>query len=73
MAGVRQLLEESRLGAYAAAFEEMGYDDVGFLMRLANDSARPERLQMMNEHVGFKPGHAMRFLDTVGKHLAKFR
>ena len=59
MDGIRALLTECRLLAYAPAFEESGYDDAEFVLRLAQRNG--SELADLYEHVGFKPGHAARF------------
>ena len=58
MDGVRALLAEARVEAYAAAFEGAGYDDLEFVLALVSDGAQ---LEQMYREVGFKPGHAARF------------
>ena len=53
---VREMLERFRLGAYAAAFEEQGYDDKDFLLRMGEAG-----IQRLIEHVAMKPGHADKY------------
>jgi hypothetical protein len=57
MEGVRAFLGGVRLGEYAEAFEEQGYDDLPWLSRLGDDLLRE-----ICDSLGMKPGHAMKFV-----------
>lgn len=54
MARVRAVLETLRLAQYAASFEELGFDDLDYLLEHA-------RLAEVASAVGMKPGHASKF------------
>jgi hypothetical protein len=60
MALVRQALEALRLGEYADAFEEMGYDDLEFIQ-----SMNGEQLQTLATNVRMKPGHFHKLQDWL--------
>ena len=55
---VAAILVAARLDAYAARMEEAGFDDLYFLRELAKQ--QEEFKASMVDHVGMKPGHAMR-------------
>ena len=50
--------EPGGVGAYAAAFDENGYDDLAFL-------AAEAELPRVVADVGMKPGHAHKFVDFI--------
>jgi len=59
---VEALLGRCRLPQYAAKFDEMGYDDVGYLYSIHDQ--RPA-LDALAGDVGLKPGHKARFEDLL--------
>ena len=65
MAGVAALLAEARLESYQAIFETTGYDDAEFILSLDE-----QQITQMISDVGFKPGHAQRFMSVLKKILA---
>jgi len=60
MARVRRLLERLGLAEYAAALEEEGYDDAGFLLSLDRSE-----LAKVAAAVGMRPEHAGHFVESV--------
>ena len=60
MAPVRELLLKLRLAHYTNAFEEAGYDDAAFLMRLSADGLRQVAMT-----VRMRPGHTHKFVDLI--------
>ena len=62
MKRVRQLLRKLGLERYADAFEEAGYDDARFLLRLSADDAH-----QVAHDVGMMPGHAHKFVHMLLK------
>jgi len=60
MARVRRLLERLGLAEYAAALEEEGYDDAGFLLSLDRGE-----LTKVAAAVGMRPEHAGHFVESV--------
>ena len=58
MAEVVALLARFKLSQYAAAFYREGYDNLGFLLRMADNEAA---LEMLAANVGFKVGHKAKF------------
>ena len=65
MAAVGAMLQSFRLEQYAAAFDEAGYDDVGYIRILKDDA-----LSELVETVGMKPGHAAKFRAFLSGELA---
>ena len=57
MEGVSELLVRYRLEAYIGRFEELGYDDLEFLLHMSD-----EMVDDLVEQVGFKSGHAHKFI-----------
>lgn len=64
MAGVRRLLVEYKLEAYAEAFERLGYDDLGFLLLLSDQGRLADTLV---KEIGMKPGHATKFATILAR------
>jgi hypothetical protein len=62
MTEVREMLERFRLGMYAASFDEAGYDDRDFILRMS-----AEHLDALVRDVGMKPGHALKFRDFLAQ------
>ena len=62
MDAVRALLVDMRLEQYAEAFDELGYDDMHFLLSLAEDE-----LKEIAEAVHMKPGHRLKFMTLMRK------
>ena len=69
---VRKFLEKCGLGVYSAQFEESGYDDLDFILDLARNEEKGTITQLA-EHLGFKPGHALRFIHAMDKRVAADR
>ena len=66
MATVAHLLARFRLEAYTTAFEQSGYDDAGWMLRMSE-----ENVDALVAHTRMKPGHAAKFRDylaAVRKH-----
>ena len=60
MIRVRQFLEHKKLGSYAPAFQDKGYDDADFLMQLDANEA-----EIVAQTVGMKPGHAHKYVSLA--------
>ena len=60
MASVAALLELWRIGEYRDAFDDQGYDDLDFILRLD-----AEGLDDLTSAVGMKAGHARKFSEWV--------
>ena len=61
---VDELLIQCRLTDYSVPFDDQGYDDLPFLISIANDR---EKLDELAGHVGFKPGHKSKFEWALGR------
>ena len=57
---LRSLLAEARLGEYAEAFIEAGYDDADYLRSMSDAHA-----EEMARRTRMKPGHLMRFRSSI--------
>ena len=57
MEEVKAMLTQLRLEQYAAAFDEMGYDDLSYLQSLT-----PGEIAEVAANVAMKPGHAQKLL-----------
>ena len=64
MGRVLGLLSSLKLERYAAAFEASGYDDLPFLLSIADDRAELDALAI---EVGLLPGHAHRLRVELGR------
>ena len=64
MLAVSAMLQHCRLEAYAAAFEEAGYDDIDYIQVLDG----PQMGELI-ESVGMKPGHASKFRSFLNGEL----
>jgi hypothetical protein len=60
MAAVHDVLVKLRLEQYAKALDDLGYDDLEFMLGVSSDSRRE-----IAEAVGMKPGHAAKFADWL--------
>ena len=60
MGPVSEMLTELRLEKYCDAFEDLGYDDLFYLMGL-----EPSRLSAVAKEAMMKPGHAMKFVELL--------
>ena len=60
-AAVAEELTRLGLEAYAAVFDDLGYDDLAYLCQLS----APKRQEVAQE-VGLKPGHARKFVELLG-------
>ncbi len=56
MPEVAQMLERFKLANYVEVFDDQGYDDLEFMLRM-----RPEQVEQLIADVGMKPGHAAKF------------
>lgn len=56
MAAVSEILARFKLEQYASSFEDLGYDDLLYMLQMG--AASEERLV---QHVGFRVGHAMKY------------
>ena len=56
MIQVAQMLERFRLTEYIAKFEELGYDDMEWLLSMS-----AAHVEQLIDGVGMKPGHAYKF------------
>jgi len=61
-AGVRAALVRLNLEQYADMFDELGYDDLPYLIQMGVE-ARGE----LATEVGLKPGHARKFVELLGE------
>ena len=61
-AGVRAALVRLNLEQYADMFDELGYDDLPYLIQMGVEA----RGQVATE-VGLKPGHARKFVELLGE------
>jgi len=59
-AHARRRCEQARLAEYAPAFDDLGYDDLGFLLSMSQ-----AELSSVAEAVRMKPGHAQKFLKLL--------
>ena len=69
MAGVRLLLDYTRLRAYESAFEAMGFDDALFICGL---EGRPDDLTSMCDTVGMKIGHTWKLRSMLPGFIAEY-
>ena len=60
-AGVRAALARLNLEQYAATFDDLGYDDLPYLLRMS-----AEARQEVAVEAGLKPGHARKFIELLG-------
>ena len=60
MAAVCAALRALGLAQYADAFEELGFDDLDFLQRVASMAGGRTRIGEIAAQAGLKKGHAMR-------------
>ena len=54
------MLSDMRLEQYRDAFEDLGYDDLSYLMALG-----ASRLSEVAKQVMMKPGHEMKFMGML--------
>ena len=57
---VRTVLGRIGLERYAESFDDIGYDDLAYLLHL-----NAARLGEVAEEVGMKPGHRRKFVDML--------
>ena len=62
---MREALTRLNLEQYAATFDELGYDDLPYLVGMA-----PDARQEVAQEVGLKPGHARKFVELLGTSAA---
>jgi hypothetical protein len=62
MAMVREVLAKIYLEQYAAVFDDLGYDDLNYLVSLP----RERRLEI-GASMGMKEGHAAKFADWIAQ------
>ncbi|KAL1525427.1 hypothetical protein AB1Y20_020285 [Prymnesium parvum] len=60
MAAVQELLRQFQLETYATTFNQLGFDDLRYLL-----SRSPEKLRDVAEKAGMKLGHAERFVSFM--------
>jgi len=60
MAAVHELLRQFQLETYATTFNQLGFDDLRYLL-----SRSPEKLRDVAEKAGMKLGHAERFVSFM--------
>ena len=65
--GVREVLRRLRLEQYEAAFDELGYDDLPYLMWLVHERERSasDDFRRMVRSVQLKPGHASKLAHCL--------
>ena len=61
MAGVRAALAQLGMSEYSGTFEELGFDEIGWLQV----QPREMLLAIARDHVKMRIGHQMRFVDQL--------
>ena len=69
MDAVRAVLADMKLQSYAAAFEDVGYDDLPWLLSLDEERL----LALASQDVAMKPGHAHKFVSWLATSAARCR